>query len=331
MPLFDGADVSNHQGAAMVDQWGQVAVLGATGGWWKVTEGRSYADPYAARHRDATQAAGLRYRGPYHWLSPTSPVADQLTWFSAHIGDLRPGECIQIDIEDPAGLSDAQVFDAVERWEGRYPGRVLAYLGRWYMPYNPTGKRVESYLIDRLLARYGADMKWWLPWYSNTYPAGMPTIPVMWQYAGGDSGVLVEGVGRVDSNQIIDRDRLELLCGYGAPLEPDVIPVPAWKDPDMPAIFRPTDDYHWPGSPTLAEGDYPSTSPHVFVIEVGGALRHITASEYTVYLNRGVTPVAVTGPQMKEMLDTAGVYAAPTVTASGAPTSFTGTVELHAS
>jgi GH25 family lysozyme M1 (1,4-beta-N-acetylmuramidase) len=217
MPTFDGTDVSNHQGAAMVDAWDQVVALGGTGGWWKVTEGRTYLDPYAAQHRTATAAAGLRYRGPYHWLSPTSSVVDQFNWFVSHVGDLNEGEAIQLDIEDPAGVSDGQAIECIDRWEARYPGRVLHYMGRFYM------RQGGTYLVDRMLARYGDQFRWWLPWYTNTYPGGqLPVEPVMWQWAGGADGVLIQGVGHVDSNKIIDRDRLEAASGYSAdPPPPD--------------------------------------------------------------------------------------------------------------
>lgn len=219
VPTFDAADVSNNQGSLVTTIGPQLVALGASGWWCKATQSDGFRDRYWPACREARIDNRLRYGGPYHWLQPNHDVGAQFANFAGYVGDLLPGECIQLDVEDPGGLPDGLVFDFIDLCEARWPGRVIVYTGRWYMPYKP-GKIVLSYLIDRLIAHYGDDLKWWLPWYASSFPAGLPVLPVMWQWAGGANGVEVEGVGRIDSNQIIDRDRLELLCGYGDPLDP---------------------------------------------------------------------------------------------------------------
>lgn len=239
MPADDAADTSNNQGAAVVTIGPTLAAMGVEGWWAKATQSDGFRDKYWPACRQARIDAGLRYGGPYHWLQPNHDVGAQFANFVGYVGDLLPGECIQLDIEDPGGLPDALVFDFIDRCEARWPERVIVYTGRWYMPYNPTGKHVESYLIDRLIARYGADLKWWLPWYdSRTLPANLPVQPVMWQWAGGNPnspvpGLNVPPVGQIDTNQIIDRDRLERLCGYVKKPDPPIEPTEIIEEADV--------------------------------------------------------------------------------------------------
>lgn len=213
MPNDDGVDTSNNQGAGVIRLGPELQAASVRGWWHKATEGATFRDVYWPTVRERSRE--FRYRGPYHWLSPGSQVSAQFQNFNSYVGDLEDGESIQLDIEDPQGLSDVKVFEAIDRWSERYAGRILVYTGRFYMPYKPNpGGPVESYLIDRLMARYGEDLKWWLPWYASTYPGNkIPMTPVMWQWAGGGAG-LPTSVGRIDTNEIILKDQLEKLCGY---------------------------------------------------------------------------------------------------------------------
>jgi hypothetical protein len=238
MPAFDGTDTSNNQGSAVTGIAPNIQQAGGNGWWHKATQGQSFRDAYYPAVRANGESAGIRYRGPYHWLSPTSSVQAQFNNFHGLVGDLRLGEILQLDIEDPAGLPDALVFEAIDTWEAAYPGRVAHYMGRFYMP---SG---GNYLVDRCLARYGDQFRWWLPYYSSTFPAGLPAIPVMWQWAGAAGGVSIGGVGKVDSNQIIDPGRLDQLSGYGSQPPPpgglDVPTVVLLSDGNRAAFISPS-------------------------------------------------------------------------------------------
>jgi hypothetical protein len=234
MPVLHGVDTSNNQGRAVVGIGPDVVAAGATGWWHKATQGSGYKDPYWPACRANAEAVGLVHRGPYHWLTPGSAVADQFRNFHDHVGDLHPGEVIQLDIEDPAGLPDAKVIECIELWEGAYPGRVLHYMARWYGRNGDGVHTPVSYLVDRMLARFGTAFRWWLPWYTTTFPGGLPTTPIVWQWAGGAGGVLIPTVGRIDSNQIIDLRRLDAASGYSPDLH---LPLPPSPEVDMETII----------------------------------------------------------------------------------------------
>lgn len=216
MPLLHGVDTSNNQGAGVVGIGPDIVNLGAPGWWHKATQGQKFRDPYWPVCRQARIDVGLRYGGPYHWPSPGTSVPNQFKNFRDFVGGLTTGEAIQLDLEDPAGLSDAEVIQTIELWEDEWPGRVVHYMGRFYM------RQGNTYMVDRMLARFGETFRWWLPWYTSTYPAGqLPVTPVVWQWAGGASGVVIPSLGRrVDSNQIIDVARLDAISGYGGPRPP---------------------------------------------------------------------------------------------------------------
>jgi lysozyme len=163
---------------------------------WKATQGTGFADHWFARNRDATEALGFRYRGIYHWQSPNDPVGAQLAFFRSVVGDLRPGEFIQLDQEQP-GLSLDAVVAACAVWSQVYPGRVAHYGGA---SFGWTGGHAHPRLRE---------WPWWLAAYRATMPV-TAVRPVIWQWG----GFPVAGVGSVDANQIIDRAALERLAGY---------------------------------------------------------------------------------------------------------------------
>lgn len=287
MPRSDAYDTSNNQGAGVVGIGPQIVANGALGRWHKVSQGSNFRDRYWPAVRDADEATGLRYRGGYHWLNPGQSVADQFSNFVSWFGDIRPGESIQLDIEDPGGLPDDLVFEAIDRWADRYGiHRLFQYTGRFYMPHPPSG----TYLIDRLMARYGDDLQWWLPWYSSVYPASrIPTTPVMWQWAGGAQGDLLQGVGRIDTNEIIDKVRLDIASGYAPggggsgpfpqpdpPLDPAEIP----GDDDMTILIRNAEPYpEFPEQPwNLADGDLWPADWLFWVLADGCAKRYVNGN-----------------------------------------------------
>lgn len=237
-PRFDGTDWASYQAGATTVTWQSLQAMGCRGSWWKSTQSIDYVNPYFAGWRLTAQQLGFQYRGPYHWLSPATSTAAQLAHFVSVVGDLHDGECIQLDCEQgPSrpgasdGLTDDEVVAAWDLWNAHYPGRVLVYLGRFFNGSSDGG----GYMIDRILKRRPA-LKWWLPYYTSTFPSGLPATPVMWQWGGGGNGAIVPPLGRVDSNQIMDEAALKLLSNT-------VIGPPDPPGDDVPTILQCSDAY----------------------------------------------------------------------------------------
>lgn len=237
MPQLDGIDIYNGQG----DRLAQVgADVDAIWEWLaglnprpslavcKSSQGASVKarDRYYPHWRDTTERLGFAYRGPFHWVTATSPIAAQFANFTAYVGVLRDGEFIQLDCEE-AGLTDQMVLEAYDRWTQQYGDRVAVYMGRYFTPQRDAAGKT-TYMIDRL----PGEIPWWVAWYGpkDFSAVTLPRRPVIWQWGGGKEGVYVPVIDRrVDSNQIIDEDRLRLLCGYP---EPD--PVITNEEDDLP-------------------------------------------------------------------------------------------------
>lgn len=170
---------------------------------WKATQGIGFFDKWFDRNRASTAGLGFRYRGMYHWQVPGVSVQSQLAYFVAKVGDLEPGEFIQLDQEENGLTLDACVA-ACQLWSERYPGRVAHYGGASFgWPGGHGNPRLRGW-------------PWWLASYRATMPQ-TPYRPVLWQWG----GFAVNGVGNVDANQIIDRPALEALAGYTTP-SPDI-------------------------------------------------------------------------------------------------------------
>jgi hypothetical protein len=156
-------------------------------------------------------------------------------------------------------------------------------------------------------------------WWPDDWPLwhwggdGSTIYPWTWVKQGPGGSYYDATIGmQVDRNTLYKPMRF--WSGYG----PDDRIDPPAVEVDMPTLFKSNDAIHWPGSPTLPAGDYPPNNGHVFLVEVGGAVRHITSSEFTVYLSLPTpTPVAVVaGLTLKGLLDDFGVYKPPS-TATG--------------
>jgi hypothetical protein len=209
MPHNDGFDVSHYQGADFPWEWsrGEGHDLASC----KATEGTHYVDPTFAHNRAAMASAGFRYRGMYCWIKPKLDVAAQVDHFVATVGDLALGEFVQIDCEEPP-LTAEQMWTAYSALTKRYPGRVIIYAGFFF----------AGWTSDPRLAH----CPWWLAWYGpSTFEKlreraaakglSLPWQPIVWQWGGGKEGDTVPGSEKgVDSNQIVDRDRLDALAGH---------------------------------------------------------------------------------------------------------------------
>lgn len=76
-------DVSHHQGAI---DWRKVAAGGISAAYCKVTQGATFRDDRWPENRDNARAAGLKLAG-YHFLTSTTPVADQARNLFIHLSN----------------------------------------------------------------------------------------------------------------------------------------------------------------------------------------------------------------------------------------------------
>jgi hypothetical protein len=106
-----------------------------------------------------------RYSGPYHWLSPGKPLDRQLGNFQDAVGDLYPGEGIQLDCEQ-AGLDAAFIATAWELLGGAYGERA----GRRLHGPLLHGRHQRTPVIDDLPAH----IEWWLAWYGPARSRSSP-------------------------------------------------------------------------------------------------------------------------------------------------------------
>lgn len=198
--VFHGCDVSHHQTDSPKPSsfnWPATVQMGATFGACKVTEGERFVDSAWHANRAGMAAAGLRWRGLYAWISPDHTAAAHVALFKSLVGSLNTGEFVMLDIEQHP-LTEAQIVAALEAFEAAYPGRVVRYQGLYF----PFGREGESPLFAR-----------W-PWIIAYYSASLPTLaeqPVVWQWAGGAGGVVIDGY-HIDSNTVLDPAALDRVC-----------------------------------------------------------------------------------------------------------------------
>lgn len=154
----------------------------------------------------------------------------------------------------------------------------------------------------------------------TTGPDGLPTyyFPWAWVKQGPGGSYFNATVGlQVDNNLLLKPMRFWTGYGPDKPLDPDVLPGPpatTGRDDDMPVVYRTDDAIHWPGSSTLAEGDYPAGQFITFTLTDEGRVRHLPTTETQLYLRRGVTITVITGMELKQLIDDGGgVYDPATV------------------
>lgn len=264
-PPFDLTDWSTAgQGNTIIGDMAvsEPAILGAVGFWHKASESLTYKDPAFRRRRPFARA--YRYSGPYHWLSPGKSLPAQLANFTAAIGDLGPGEGIQLDCEQ-AGLDASWILDAWTLWASVYgEDRVAVYTGAFF-----TGGTQRTPIINDL----PASIPWWLAWYGpssfSLITARLPRTPFLWQWGGGNEGVRIPSLGnrRVDSNQIIDRAALDRFCGLTIPAPPPPPPPPVIVITPAPQPLPPPTGPPWALVPE--EDDMPARIGPLFIQATG--------------------------------------------------------------
>lgn len=104
----------------------------------KATEGTGYRDPAHAQHLAAARAT-LQPVGHYHYATGAAPASDEAAFFYDH-ADVRPGESVWLDCEEPALIGT----DACVEW-------CLTFL-RYCGAHMPGG--VGIYLPDHIITAY---------------------------------------------------------------------------------------------------------------------------------------------------------------------------------
>lgn len=211
-PRFDGPDVAHYQGDAFPWQW-CVDMHQIRFGGCKMTEGTAFVDSTGSRNRNAMKAAGVRWRGMYHYAQAGDPVAN-VKHFATEVGPLEPGEFVFLDVESGMTPTIAAVVAMLEAFEQVYPGRVARYQGKYFA----SGDTDPYAAWPWILPAY--------PWPNQVLP--QTHLPVtVWQWAGGAHGVDVDyGLGprSVDSNMVLIPEALDRICNLTA--APPDVPVP---------------------------------------------------------------------------------------------------------
>lgn len=207
--MIQGIDVAHYQGDV---DWVKVAAQGIDWVGFKVTEGDGFIDPTWAANADGTQAAGIRHRLGYHWLSHNIDVDRQVGWFLRTFYAANPlpeGVGVMLDVEE-AGCTEDMVLrwcEGVEAHTGRpvavYTGVFFAGGSIWEseLIYNAATRRprVLAAYVDEAKARFYAS-----PWWADA-----------WQYT---SSGQVDGVPtRVDMDRVDNPGAFDDVCGYVVP------------------------------------------------------------------------------------------------------------------
>lgn len=202
-----GIDVSSWQA---VRDWGAVRAAGYDFAIVKCTGGRFYLNPSYAAQITGARAAGLlvgHYHYGYEGEAFGDPEAEARRFFAA--ADIRPGEPLVLDIEEP------------KAWDG-----VLAFVVRFLVElerlcgFPPVLYSYQSYLIERGLtdARLARYALWFASYPQTAAPGPFPATPqpwreiTIWQWS---AFATVPGIGpNVDDNITrLDADGFRALGG----------------------------------------------------------------------------------------------------------------------
>jgi hypothetical protein len=125
MPV-NGVDVSHWNGRATenIPKWVQFFGMKAAHiGGNKMENG---IDPLFQYNRERAHNADVRYRAMYLYLVAGVPQKDQIFKLAEAVGKLEPGECVEIDWEEPEiTVLDEEAFTYLD---ALYPGRWMMYV-----------------------------------------------------------------------------------------------------------------------------------------------------------------------------------------------------------
>lgn len=282
-PRIDGIDVYHGQG---VVDWPTVKTACHGAGWaaCKASQGIRFRDPTLDINRAGIAAAGFRYRGLYHWLSPNVDPIVQAQYFLACIGgNLGPNEFAMCDAEE-AGITADQTLVWCQTVEAVTRRPVAVYTG----VYTAGGSlwrdlRIFDGQRARVLAAYTTE--------TEARALADPYGFDVWQSDGGATGTCPGVIGPCDLDYVENPIMFEVACGITT--IPTVPPQPQEEDMALPIV-------------TNAEQLYDS-APGVakFALMDDGTLRHLGEDEWIV---RGSVPGV---PWTNAQISAAGAWAPP--------------------
>ena len=125
-----GIDVSSNNSANWEDDTWDYC-------WVKATEGKTYKNPDRAHQVDVVRDRGKQL-GHYHWLNDGDVMA-QVNWF-ADQADVRDGDMIACDWEDPSDPTTAQKDEWIKEVKKRFPNnKVGLYCNRdWWLNHDTS-------------------------------------------------------------------------------------------------------------------------------------------------------------------------------------------------
>jgi len=204
MSYLIGIDVSSNNSANWEDDaWDYC--------WVKATEGKSYKNPDYSHQTKVVRDRG-KVLGHYHWLND-GDVNAQVHWFVDN-SDVRPGELIAVDWEDPSDPTTAQKDNAIKQLQGLYPdNKVGLYCNVDWWKNHDTSSFFGDYL--------------WIAYYSSSDPP-IQADWTFWQYT-------FEPYDK-NKGQFTSLAQLQEWAGGGetppGPLPPDPIAGGTWYSTD---------------------------------------------------------------------------------------------------
>lgn len=193
-----GIDVSNLQGAI---NWNTVALAPVGVAVIKVSEGTTYADPFAAANQAGARKQ-LMHVGGYHFARPSKNTGhEEATYFFDLVSNMGFFDFHVLDLEDTYVDSRADlkayVVDFHDTWAALGGGPLTLYVG----PYYADEHNVDNQDVSDLYALWLASWQLQAPVTIHGWPRY-----VGWQFT--DAGVL-PGLGAVDLS-LWDPDFIEL-------------------------------------------------------------------------------------------------------------------------
>lgn len=127
-PTLDGIDISSHQRYINWDKLASNAGLQFV--YIKATEGATYASPHYRYNVEQARRRRLLV-GSYHYMTTTSPIAEQVENFTSHVPADKQDLIPMIDVEVRDNWSRRQLLDSLalmtQLFEQHYHCRPMIY------------------------------------------------------------------------------------------------------------------------------------------------------------------------------------------------------------
>lgn len=160
-------------------------------------------DPRFQTNRElAARSPHVRWTAMYLYVRADVPFVDQVYKLADTVGELSPGECVEIDWEH-AGSSLS--YEGMVYLNALYPGRVMMYV-------NDLNAEMTAWMeANKAWGDYGHPLHH--PDYRGSVlglQAAIKWDATIWQQGGGD----VPGYARpIDVNLVMNQKRMDRVCG----------------------------------------------------------------------------------------------------------------------